>query len=37
MDSVNEFNVDAVLRCALPYHETNLFVRIVQLLRLKYG
>ena len=34
---IGDFNIDAVLRCVLPYHETNLFVRIVQLLRLRYG
>jgi U3 small nucleolar RNA-associated protein 10 len=33
--SVAEFNVEALLRCVLPYHETNLFVRVVQLLRLR--
>ena len=34
---IAEFNIEALLRCALPYHETNLFVRVVQLLRLSYG
>ncbi|MDP2438114.1 MAG: hypothetical protein Q8P67_20420, partial [archaeon] len=32
---VHELNVDAVVSCALPYHETNLFVKIVQCLRLR--
>jgi len=29
------YNVDDVILCALPYHETSLFVRIVQLLNLE--
>ncbi len=31
---VNEFNVDALIACGLPYHATNHFVRLVQLLHL---
>eukprot|EP00741_Cyanophora_paradoxa_P024508 tig00022075_g23663.t1 len=31
---VNEYNVNDVMRCILPYHETNIFVRVVQILRL---
>eukprot|EP00761_Pharyngomonas_kirbyi_P009529 gb/GECH01009545.1/.p1 GENE.gb/GECH01009545.1/~~gb/GECH01009545.1/.p1 ORF type:complete len:835 (+),score=173.40 gb/GECH01009545.1/:1-2505(+) len=29
---VHEFNVDAVMACVLPYHETTLFARLVQIL-----
>ncbi|KAG0589672.1 hypothetical protein KC19_1G038600 [Ceratodon purpureus] len=32
---IHVYNVDDILICALPYHETTLFVRIVQLLQLK--
>jgi len=32
---IHKYNVDAVLACALPYHGTRWFVRLVQLLRLK--
>ncbi len=32
---VNSFNVDAIMECILPYYETNLFARVVQLLPLK--
>ena len=32
---VNSFNVDSVMECILPYYETNLFARVVQLLPLK--
>ena len=32
---VNSFNVDAVMECILPYYQTNLFARVVQLLPLK--
>ncbi|XP_056153009.1 HEAT repeat-containing protein 1 [Lampris incognitus] len=28
------YNVDSLLACALPYHETNVFVRVVQLLKI---
>ena len=31
---VNEFNVDALVACGLPYHATNHFVRVVQILHL---
>ncbi|KAI8149580.1 hypothetical protein BJV82DRAFT_708430 [Fennellomyces sp. T-0311] len=32
---VQDFNVDAILACILPYHETKLFVRMVSLLQIK--
>jgi hypothetical protein len=32
--SVQELNVDAVLECILPYHETPLFARMLQILNL---
>ncbi|KAM3860028.1 HEAT repeat-containing protein 1 [Diretmus argenteus] len=32
---VQLYNVDSLLACALPYHETNVFVRVVQLLQLR--
>ena len=32
---VNFFNIDALMECVLPYYETNLFARVVQLLPLK--
>ncbi|KAM4715615.1 LOW QUALITY PROTEIN: HEAT repeat-containing protein 1 [Anableps anableps] len=32
---VQLYNPDSLLACALPYHDTNLFVRVVQLLKLK--
>ncbi len=32
---VNERNVDDLMLCALPYHTTNEFVRLVQVLALK--
>lgn len=31
---IHKLNVDALMMCALPYHATNEFVRLVQLLRL---
>ncbi|KAH8031407.1 hypothetical protein HPB51_017179 [Rhipicephalus microplus] len=31
---VHEFNVDAILRCILPFHETRVFARALQLLDL---
>ncbi|KAA6423834.1 MAG: hypothetical protein FRX49_06405, partial [Trebouxia sp. A1-2] len=31
---VNEYNVDVLIACGLPYHATNHFVRLVQLLHL---
>ncbi|EDO34893.1 predicted protein [Nematostella vectensis] len=32
---VHIVNVDELVACALPYHETNLFVRVVQLLKIR--
>ena len=32
---INSYNVDDVMKCILPYHDTVLFARIVQLLPLK--
>ncbi|XP_015227293.1 PREDICTED: HEAT repeat-containing protein 1 [Cyprinodon variegatus] len=32
---VQLYNPDSLLACALPYHDTNLFVRVVQLLKLR--
>ena len=32
---INSFNVDAIMECILPYYQTNLFARVVQLLPLK--
>ncbi|XP_007565302.1 HEAT repeat-containing protein 1 [Poecilia formosa] len=32
---VQLYNPDSLLACALPYHDTNLFVRVLQLLNLK--
>ena len=32
---INSFNVDAIMECVLPYYETKLFARVVQLLPLK--
>nr|XP_046233291.1 HEAT repeat-containing protein 1 isoform X2 [Scatophagus argus] len=29
------YNADSLLACALPYHDTNVFVRVLQLLRIK--
>jgi len=34
--SVHEHNTEAVMKCVLPYHQTNTFVRVIQLLKLKY-
>ena len=34
---INSFNVDAVMECILPYHQTKLFVRMLQLLPIKAG
>jgi hypothetical protein len=28
---INDFNTDAIMECILPYHETNLFARMLQL------
>jgi hypothetical protein len=30
---VHDNNVEALLECALPYHETNYFARLLQLLK----
>jgi len=32
---INSFNVDAVMECILPYYETKLFARVLQLLPIK--
>lgn len=32
---INSFNVDALMECVLPYYETKLFARVVQLLPIK--
>ncbi len=32
---INSFNVDSLMECILPYHETNLFARVLQLLPIK--
>ena len=32
---IHTFNVDSLMTCVLPYHETNLFARVVQLLPIK--
>ncbi|XP_076024052.1 HEAT repeat-containing protein 1 isoform X2 [Genypterus blacodes] len=32
---VQLYNTDSLLACALPYHDTNIFVRVVQLLKIK--
>ncbi|XP_019730064.1 HEAT repeat-containing protein 1 isoform X2 [Hippocampus comes] len=32
---VHLYNVESLLACALPYHHTNTFVRVVQLLKIK--
>ncbi|KAM6964387.1 LOW QUALITY PROTEIN: HEAT repeat-containing protein 1 [Tautogolabrus adspersus] len=29
------YNVDSLLACVLPYHDTNVFVRVIQLLKIK--
>lgn len=31
---IHFYNVDDFMRCVLPYHETKMFVRVVQLLKL---
>lgn len=28
------YNADSLLACALPYHDTNVFVRVLQLLKI---
>ena len=35
--SIHEHNKDALLKCMLPYHTSNVFVRMVQLMTLKQG
>ena len=32
---INSFNCDAIMECVLPYYETKLFARVIQLLPLK--
>ena len=32
---IHLYNVDTLLACALPYHETKVFVRVIQLFNLK--
>ncbi|XP_071318828.1 HEAT repeat-containing protein 1 isoform X2 [Trachinotus anak] len=32
---VQLYNADSLLACALPYHDTNVFVRVLQLLKIK--
>ena len=32
---IHLYNVDSLLACVLPYHETKVFVRVVQLLKIK--
>ena len=32
---IQDFNVNALLRCIFPYHDTNIFVRALQLLQLR--
>ncbi len=32
---INSFNVDALMECVLPYYETKIFARVVQLLPIK--
>ncbi|XP_068676688.1 HEAT repeat-containing protein 1-like isoform X1 [Montipora foliosa] len=34
---IHTFNVDSLMTCVLPYHETNLFARVVQLLPIKHS
>ncbi|XP_022087703.1 HEAT repeat-containing protein 1-like isoform X2 [Acanthaster planci] len=33
--SIHEYNIDDLLACVIPYHDTKIFVRVVQLLRLQ--
>jgi len=33
---IQVYNVEDVVLCVLPYHETSLFVRVVQLLQIKW-
>lgn len=32
---IHLYNQDSLIGCVLPYHETNLFVRVIQLLDIK--
>ncbi|XP_071799913.1 HEAT repeat-containing protein 1-like [Asterias amurensis] len=32
--NIHQYNIDDLLRCVIPYHDTNIFVRVVQLLDL---
>lgn len=32
---IHLYNVDALFECALPFHETNIFARIVQLAKIE--
>ncbi|KFZ49562.1 HEAT repeat-containing protein 1, partial [Podiceps cristatus] len=32
---IHLYNQDSLIGCVLPYHETNLFVRVIQLLNIK--
>jgi len=34
---VQLYNADALLRCSLPFHDTNVFVRVLQLLKISAG
>ncbi|KAM7381034.1 hypothetical protein PAMA_012054 [Pampus argenteus] len=34
---IQMYNPDSLLACALPYHDTNMFVRVLQLLKIKDG
>lgn len=34
---IYEYNADEVMECILPYHETQLFVRMVQMINIKYA
>ena len=29
---IHQYNIDEVMQCVLPYHETRIFVRVIQLL-----
>ena len=33
---VHQYNIDGLMLCFLPYHETNIFVRMVQLLEFQF-
>ncbi|CAN9508835.1 unnamed protein product [Ophioblennius macclurei] len=32
---IHLFNIDSLLACVLPYHDTNVFVRVIQLLKIE--